>query len=451
MVTMAKLTTKELEALTTDAIGTTIRDDDGMRGKVRSNQHSKNRISVTFIYRYRWQRATYDYPCGTWPAKSLASIRSERNKARALLDSGKDPIEKKKTEVEADIVAKKARLAAAERTMAESQTLNDLFKEWVVTTSRNDGGAEIRRSFMHDVLPKLGTKEIRLLAEKDFRSVLDAIVARGSNRMAVMLLSDLKQMFRWAGSHRPWKKLLEDDPVEHLNPKKITARDYDGAERTRTLSTGEIRELAEQLPAAGLLRRTEIAMWVMLSTCCRIGEIVKAKWEQVDLEAGVWIIPKENAKNKVAHTVYLSSFALPYFRELRELSVASAWCYPDATDTNHVCIKSTTKQIRDRQLTALGRKPMSNRSKRADALILSGGDWVPHDLRRTGATVLQSLGLAPAVIERVLNHVEPNKLRRTYQTYDYAAEKREAWQLLGNRLTLLVHAPDNVVLWEKTA
>ena len=50
---------------------------------------------------------------------------------------------------------------------------------------------------------------------------------------------------------------------------------------------------------------------------------------------------------------------------------------------------------------------------------------------------MQSLGVTPEVIERVLNHTEPDKLKRTYQTYDYAKEKREAWRLLGERLALL--------------
>ena len=85
-----------------------------------------------------------------------------------------------------------------------------------------------------------------------------------------------------------------------------------------------------------------------------------------------------------------------------------------------------------------GRKPMTNRAKNADALLLAGGDWVPHDLRRTGATLMQSIKVAPAIIERVLNHVEPSKLIRTYQTYDYAEEKREAWNRLGNKLTDLI-------------
>jgi integrase len=448
---MAKLTNKELEALTEADLGKSVQDDGGLRGRVRANSRNKNRVSVTFVFRFRWQGSIRDYPCGTWPADSMPIIRKKRDIASALVSDGKNPIEQKKVENQAQKDATAAKLAEIERLKTESLNVKDLFDAWVTTTSRNDGGAELKRLFGRDVLPQIGEKPIKSLAEKDFRMLLDAVVKRGANRMAVMLLSDLKQMFRWAEKRQPWKRLIEDNPVEHLEARRITSDDYDGNERTRTLSIAEIKELAEKLPQAGLLKRTETAMWIMLSCCCRIGEIVRARWEHIDLDAATWVIPKENAKNKVAHTVYLSDFALPYFRQLRVLAGESVWCYPDATGKNHVCIKSTTKQIRDRQLTAQGRKPMKNRSQRADALLLSGGDWVPHDLRRTGATMMQSLGVMPETIERVLNHVEPNKLKRTYQTYDYAAEKYEAWRLLGERLSLILNPLDNVVPLQRTA
>ena len=417
---MAKITQRNLESIRFIKDGETIRDEGGLIGKIRAK--SDNAVSVSFYYRYRWDLKSKDISCGTWPSDSLTAIRGERDKYRKFVADGINPSEQKKIIKldQQDAIA--ARLAEAERQKSENLTTQDLFDEWVTTTDRNDKGAELHRLFARDVLPKVGTKQLKSLSEKDMRGVLDVVVNRGSDRMAVMLLSDLKQMFRWAEKRRPWKKLIEDNPVEHLEAKRITSDDYDGAERTRTLSADEINELGGKLPNAGLLKRTECAMWIMLSSCCRIGEVIKARWEHIDLESGVWEIPKANAKNKVEHTIYLSTFAQTYFHLLKQLSGESAWCFPRDDDSDHVCIKSTTKQIRDRQ--KIGSKPMSNRSKKADALILSGGDWVPHDLRRTGSTMMQSLGVMPDVIERCLNHVEPNKLRRTYQTYDYAVKKK---------------------------
>lgn len=77
-----------------------------------------------------------------------------------------------------------------------------------------------------------------------------------------------------------------------------------------------------------------------------------------------------------------------------------------------------------------------------------GGGWTPHDLRRTGATMMGELGIMGEVIERCLNHVEGNKLKRIYQRHELKAEQREAWRLLGDRLALLqsADAHENVVV-----
>ena len=73
-----------------------------------------------------------------------------------------------------------------------------------------------------------------------------------------------------------------------------------------------------------------------------------------------------------------------------------------------------------------------------DSLVLDGGrhgEWTPHDLRRTAATMMQSIGISPDVIDRCQNHVLPgSRVRRHYLHHDYAAEKRAAWQALGRRL-----------------
>ena len=112
------------------------------------------------------------------------------------------------------------------------------------------------------------------------------------------------------------------------------------------------------------------------------------------------------------------------------------WIYPNTDNTNHVCEKSITKQISDRQLSE-GKDRLSGRSKQGKALILEGGKWTPHDLRRTGATTMGNLGVRPDVIELCLNHVEQNQMKRTYQHQKLINERIEAWKLLGDRLELL--------------
>ena len=82
---------------------------------------------------------------------------------------------------------------------------------------------------------------------------------------------------------------------------------------------------------------------------------------------------------------------------------------------------------------------MSRRAKLdfIDKLILPEGHWGPHALRRTGATLMVSLGVLPEVAERCLNHTEQNKMKRIYQRHSYENEMREAWQILGIHLDQL--------------
>ena len=62
--------------------------------------------------------------------------------------------------------------------------------------------------------------------------------------------------------------------------------------------------------------------------------------------------------------------------------------------------------------------------------------------------MMGELGVMGEVIERCLNHVEQNKLKRTYQRQELKPQQREAWQLLGERLALLQSADisGNVVI-----
>jgi hypothetical protein len=101
---------------------------------------------------------------------------------------------------------------------------------------------------------------------------------------------------------------------------------------------------------------------------------------------------------------------------------------------DHVSVKSVSKQVGDRQMKFKSRKPLAHR-RNDDSLVLANGEngeWTPHDLRRTAATMMQALRVGPDVIDRCQNHVLPgSKGRRHYLHHDYAEEKRAARRLLG--------------------
>ncbi len=461
---MAKITHRFLEALRPTNSGETIREEGNLYGRIKSK--SDGSVSVAFYYRFLFNGKHKDISCGSWPKESLSNIRKNRDAARATVGTGIDPTAQKKLEKLERQEAVLASLAEIARERAKDLVVADLFKVWLRDgVRRADGNAELMRSFSADVLPLIGNRLIKELDEHDLRSVLRAMVARGTNRSAVAMRNNLAQMFAWARKRQPWRKLLvEGDPMDLIEIEKIVSPNYDmNNQRDRIISPDEIRELHQIFLAmherfdSAVNRRsavrpleaqTEHAIWIMLSTMCRVGELSMARWDHVDLEGGEWFIPRENTKGKQNNfTVFLSPFALGQFKALKQVTGKTEWCFPGSGNHNHVDVRSISKQVGDRQACfkksrdGSPRKQMSNRSF-DNNLVLAGGSrgaWTPHDLRRTGATMMQALGVSLEVIDRCQNHVlAGSKVRRHYLHHDYATEKAAAWRLLGSNLSTIL-------------
>ena len=78
----------------------------------------------------------------------------------------------------------------------------------------------------------------------------------------------------------------------------------------------------------------------------------------------------------------------------------------------------------------------------SNSLVLGDTEWTPHDLRRTGATMMQKLKVHRDVINLCQNHVIGTKVDRVYLLDEYAEEKREAWQKLGCKLEEILSISD---------
>lgn len=410
---------------------TLLNDGEGLYLRVRSN----GSLDWFFIYTFDGKRIKLGIDGSDTP-----KVREKAETYRKQLADGINPkqklIDDELAKKEAEKLARQARLDTDNRV-----TVKVLFERWekLDLSKRKDNGKEIRRMFEKDVLPAIGHMPVEDVKKGHVIAIVDALLTRGVDRMAKMMLSLMRQMFRFAQD----RDIIENDPTATIRKAKIGKPD---TERDRVLSEEEIRALSAQMPNANLSKTTEAAIWIALSTGCRIGELLQAKWQDVDLEKCVWTIPPENSKNGEPLTVQFSQFTLKHFQALQSINHQTPWCYPDRKGKNHVCTKTITKQITDRQLQN-DKKPMSNRSKHAEALKLSGGKWTCHDLRRTAGTLMTALGVLPDIADKCLNHKEQNRIRRTYLRHSYDAEKREAWKLLGERLELLT-TPEaiNVIL-----
>ena len=330
----------------------------------------------------------------------------------------------------------------AERRAAELEasrlTVQGLFDKWEQSAriaSRKDSGKENRRLFAKDVFPAIGHLQAHMVRKGHIMEVTDRLTSRGANRTAKIVFAALRQMFRFALA----RDFVDSDPTATISKMEQFGKD---TERERVLTDDEIKLLAKQIPLARMTPMATAAIWIALSTGCRIGELLKARWEHIDFTNRKWLIPADNSKNGSPLEIYLSDFALLWFRTL-EQHRHNEWIYParnKAMGDSHTSTKSITKQIGDRQSP----NQKKHRTSYTGTLTLPGGLWTPHDLRRTASTIMGDLGIKPEVIDRCQNHKEQNRVRRTYQRYSYQSEMKTAWELLGARLEALV-SDDEVV------
>ena len=388
----------------------------------------------------------------------------------ALLQSGIKNLREHFEQSRLDAVAA-TELEREQADLAQQQTdletlrqlsLRKLFARWAATelkphvradgsrTGRKDGGEYARQQFERHVFPTLGDTTVTDIRKSDVLAILDKIKADGKLRTANVLLTELKQMFRFALA----REIVERNPLD-----VVTKRDAGGidATRDRVLGLNEITTLAAALPSSRLSPRGVCAIWLVLATGCRIGELMGATWgtrsQPYDMLAAAadaggvklgfmsienknWHLP--DTKNGRSHTIHLSAFALAQVERLAELGEVDdqglpiAWVFPNSTATGPVCVKSFGKQLADRQ-----RQPdqrMSGRSKHTDSLSLAGGKWTAHDLRRTAATMMAELGISGDVIDECLNHVIESRVRRVYIRDRREVDQARAFDALGARL-----------------
>src|SRR5262249_55971453 len=105
--------------------------------------------------------------------------------------------------------------------------------------------------------------------------------------------------------------------------------------------------------------------------------------------------------------------------------------------------------------TTTGQSPVSGftraRQRLAVAMAgLAGGQVAPftlHDLRRTAATGMAALGIAPHVVDRILNHSTGriSGVARVYNRHEYLPERKVAVESWAKHIELLLDQSSNVV------
>jgi integrase len=226
---------------------------------------------------------------------------------------------------------------------------------------------------VRDVEPAEVARIVRAFRDQTAKSTLKATL--GGRTAARMLLGAFKGLFGYAVANG-W---ISSSPAAQITYKVIG----EGSKaRDRVLTEDEIKVVMTTDAAQGPVLR------FLLATGLRISEAYNGH-----REGQYWVVPPSASKNKLEHRVWLSPIALAQLE-------SHPW---------------TAKWTVQRWIT------------------VNAGGWTAHDLRRTFSTRNNDMGVAPYVVEKMLNHTFDGVMA-VYNRATYYPERRDALEKWSDAL-----------------
>jgi integrase len=357
----------------------------------------------SFVYSYRHEGRARFLTLGEYPRMTLADAHKAHAEAMKNLEQGIDPgavtVAERKENREAPTVA-----ALAEEYM----------EKWAKPRKRS--WREDGRILKKDVIPEWGRRKAQEITRRDVIRLLDGIVGRGAGIMANRTLAAIRKMFNFAVSR----------DIVTVSPCLAVRSPAPEQQRDRVLTTDEIRALWHALEGAKMMAEgTKLALKLQLVTAQRKAEIVSARWDEIDLTDKWWTIPPEKAKNKMTHRVPLSPLALELLQAAKNITGNSPWIFPSPQTDRHITPEAVDHALRRPSLENIG------------------FTFVPHDLRRTAASLMTGMGISRLVVSKLLNHVERG-VTAVYDRHSYDKEKRQALESWGRKLEEIIGGGDEV-------
>lgn len=275
--------------------------------------------------------------------------------------------------------------------------------------------ANLRESTVRDakwvltqfVLPSWRSRRVEEITVPDARALYGAVLKQKGAHQANRMQAYLSSAFTRA-MENGWRT---DNPFRLV---KKAPQDV----RTRILSESEITRLLQALERLEDQKAAN-AIRILLFTGARLNEVLKASWDQFNLEKGLWVKPSAHTKQKRLHRVALGREALAILRRMRELDPNGDYLFTAATpDAPRFDLKRPWNWVR------------------REAGI---GDVRSHDLRRTLGSYMAMGGHSSAVVGSALGHTQAATTAR-YMAIALGAQQN-ALEQIGKHFTALGAQP----------
>jgi integrase len=261
-------------------------------------------------------------------------------------------------------------------------------------------------------LPELAKTRLVKITYEKITGITDKLSGTPSEQAHALAVA--RTFFKWCA--RPPRRYAPS-PLEGL---QLTV----AKSRNRTLSDEEIVKIWQAAERQGYPHGTVVQL--LLLTGQRRGEIAWLNRTWIDGTEGTITLPNWLTKNKREHTFPLGDLAAQII-ETVPCFASTELLFPTRWDND---------------------RPLSGWSKYKSEMSDGVAGWTLHDLRRTFATRLAEMKVAPHVVERLLNHKLGSIGNKTggivsavaevYNRAAYMAEMREAIALFEKRIAALI-------------
>ncbi|MGI1933860.1 integrase domain-containing protein [Enterobacter hormaechei] len=353
------------------------------------------------LWRFRYQRpdssSRTNLSLGSYPALTLAAARQMRDQYLSLLVQRIDP-------------QRQQEQASEQRQIELESIFSVVAGNWFELKRKSvteDYAKDIWRSLEKDIFPTIGEIPVQVLKARTIIEALEPIKARGALETVRRLVQRINEIMIYAVN----TGLIDANPASGVGmafekPKK---------QNMPTLRPEELPKLMRSLIMSNLSVQTRCLIEWQLLTLARPSEASGSRWDEIDLEAKLWIIPAERMKAKREHIVPLSPQALEILNVMKPISAHREHIFPSRNDP---------------------KLPMNSQTANAALKRLGyGRKLVAHGLRSIASTAMNEQGFNSDVIEVALSHIERNEARKAYNRSLYLKQRQELMNWWGNMVS----------------
>jgi integrase len=359
--------------------------------------------------KYRFDGKEKLLALGAYPEISLLKARERREAARRLLADGIDPSEQRRAE-------------KAEKQAKNENTFETVARSWYKTKSVKwtpAYGERLLRRLERDLFPAIGRRPIADITPVELLATLRKIEARGAIETAHRARSDAGQIFRYAVAEGKAERDIASDLSDALSPKIVT-------HLPAVTEPAKVAELLRALDGYSGSFIVECAIKLAPMVFVRPGELRKALWSDVDLDAAEWRYVV--SKTKTPHIVPLATQAVEILRNLHEVTGRGRYVFP--------CARGSDRPMSDNAILAAMRRSG-----------IPAEEMTGHGFRAMARTILDEvLGFRPDFIEHQLAHAVKDPNGRAYNRTAHLADRKKMMQSWADYLDKLKAGADVIRL-----